>query len=676
FGAALLALVGAGCGGSSDDEASVADSTTTTTTTPPQEGAVDGVPAIDCAELLNNDDIELALGIDERPDDERDSLGFAQNEVCSETLVVDESVFVRVEPGEPDDFASASGDPVRGVGDEAVWSGADDEGTLAVRQATELGTLYYRIVLGRPDLADDEQRDIATEVAQNALSRFPGVTQEPTEVMIEHDEIDRSNESFADNLLAKEQAGEWTRGEGLAATLGAFAGEVDTADVLASEDLVDQSGTAVIALAREHLAEEDDAEISRLLEHVVVSDARLEAMTGGAPPTVINVRLAQTPDDCATYWGATEPCMAKMVSPELDELFGIDKYTLYGPAQNTEDTKGWSEDHIAWAMQAMVESAKSYENLGAMPEVVIMLTPFTSAYSHVDASSTSCSVNLNTPMQGLSEGYFKQWVANEMAHCLISREFAPQVGPGYPTIRWWKDGLAVWLSTVVYSPTNFEWVSLPQQLQRVELSTTLLDRGYTNWLFFEHAGRDLGTTGTLEIIRALPTSGGPAQQADALAAFPGIHPLLHAFVQDLSDADVADGGGGEVPYVPPKEPVSVSGPTIIFDNPLRFGTIRWHVVVDPGQTACIDFDADNGARASWRPGDVAEPGSWSDDLPSRLEDEAVVAVTATQNGATFTMNVTDVSDDPDCEEDEDPGIRNPCRIECESSRYYIVSETG
>jgi hypothetical protein len=257
--------------------------------------------------------------------------------------------------------------------------------------------------------------EITKDLALSALPRFPGV-----------------KAGHVDNLLVKEEAGEWTRGEGLVATLGLFAGEAEADSVLRHPELVGFSGTGTVRLAREYLADGPDpeakAEIGRLLEYLFPSRERLEAMAGiGASAMALGIQAAsfdtaQGAGGCQSYWGGGDPCITEAVSAELDEKFP-DKYTLWVPEESTQNTEGWTEEHLFWALEAMESAAFDEEAKGHMPERVdLIFTPFDRPTamtddSGMDDSGDECSINLNKPMQQLDEDVFKQRIASEMADC-------------------------------------------------------------------------------------------------------------------------------------------------------------------------------------------------------------------------------------------------------------------
>jgi hypothetical protein len=217
----------------------------------------------------------------------------------------------------------------------------------------------------------------------------------------------------------------------------------------------------------------------------------------------------------------------------------------------------------------------------------------------------------------------------------------------------------------------------------MELETTLLDRSFTNWLFFAHAQDLIGweSGGARDLIGGLPPpppGGGRAAQEDALAKYGGIQGLVLTFAEGLTDESIPDPGSGaqKVPYKARDYESPISGRTMLWAEPQRFGVVRLHLIVDPGKYACIEYKEKGELRSSWRPGEPGAPGgSWSEDLedlPKSLEGEAVFVVTTTKTGARLEINVTDVDDDPDCEDEEEESEPEPCPIElaCPPSEYY------
>jgi hypothetical protein len=420
---AVMVLLSACGGGGEEEQSATTFAGEAATEAPSVEPSTPGpertdVPPVSCEPLITDDEVDVALGVTGLPS----MMRFAGGEACNERLANDGDFFVEILPGDPSDFEAGaslmgvSGQPVGGVGDEALWFGGGDAegggsvGALSVHQDTSLGALHFRIALGRPDLDSAAQLEVAKTVALSALPRFPGV-----------------KAGYVDNLLVKEAAGEWTRGEGLVATLGLFAGEAEADSVLRHPELGDFSGTGVVQMAREYLEEGSDseakAEIERLLDFLVPSREQLEAMAGiGVQAMAPGIQAAsfysaQGEGGCAAYWGAGDPCISEAVSPKLDEEYP-DKYKLWVPDESTQETEGWTEEHLLWALDAMESAAIAEEDRGAMPERVhLMFTPFDYPTAMTYAESDVCSINLNKPMQQLGEEAFKQRIASEMADC-------------------------------------------------------------------------------------------------------------------------------------------------------------------------------------------------------------------------------------------------------------------
>ena len=199
----IIVIIAVASGGDPEDAGPPAAGDVTTTTLgidlfdADNEGVYADVSPLDCFALLDTDEVNDALASPEIPEDQRGTSGFGQGEVCTERAVADERYFVRLEPGDPADFESGStflgvaGERVVEIGEEARWFGGPGTvdggayGALSVRQTTPLGMLYFRLVLGRPDLQSAEQLDVARTVAASTLARFPGMPVGPPEPLVD-----------------------------------------------------------------------------------------------------------------------------------------------------------------------------------------------------------------------------------------------------------------------------------------------------------------------------------------------------------------------------------------------------------------------------------------------------------------------------------------------------------
>jgi hypothetical protein len=689
---------------------------TADTTDAPSDDDVErpDIPPVDCNTVMHTEDVEVALDVWNRPADERGTFRYSRGEVCEERIAADERVYVRLEPGTPGDFSDdaelvgATGESVDGVGTAARWFDGSDEGGLAVHQTTTLGQLYFRILLRRPELDGDGRLAVATKLAHIMLPRFPGVERPaPKVVVYQPDPPDRSHEGYVELLAAREASGDWTRAEGVIALLEVLAGDVDAGQVLGDVELMAGSGTALVGSASEVLDDSDTdttdrQAIQRLLDRIVVSRSRLEAMAtptattttttttttaagattttaAGATTTTSAVQPLMAPrrqgaSDCEAMYGTPPPCLIIISVPELDATYGDGKYQLYAPIGADSKPVGWTDTQLGWLTEALTDSAKIFESIGVMPKVdVVVTTDDGPTPTLSDPAIDFCSVIARTPLQQYVEPQFKQWIAGEMAHCFNAATFTEQYSGGYNGGSWWAAGTAIYLSNVVYPDANLEWVALPSTLAAHELGTSIGQRGPTNGMYFQDLSYQYGLGGLVGLIRQLPkdTSG----QLDRLAHEPGIDAAYQHYVEQLSDLGVPDSGEDPLEgfYEPLVRDFAIDAPASTQSNVNRFRVDRIRAVVGGGQYACMSYDRTGDARLSWRTGNIGETGSWSEDVPDVIDGTSLFAASSVSDGGSVTMTAEDVVEDPsDCEfdvVDPDPS-GNDCPVDCGPSNYY------
>ena len=642
------------------------------------------IPMVSCGPLLTLDEVEAALAIRARPADEQGSIRFERGEVCSELVAADRSHFVRIEPGDPGDFApgaqlaAVTGMPVTGVGDDGRWfvGGQESDGVavgiLSVRKNTPLGGLYYRIALGRPDLDGPAQLEIAHALALGALGRFPGVERpEPEVVRFPRDPVVQAPTSYAEYLLAQELSGRWARAEGLVRILAQFAGERDGDIVLDPANTLANSGTDVIRMARKYAESGVDpqasAEITRLLAIVALSPEQLETSSSAEPsPGAATAILASWPGTPALQAGCEFDCFAKVSSPVLDEKWP-GKYQLFRP----KGDRGWTASREDLALEAIVKSALTLEPLGTMPRVLVYFDSAQEPLSSAQQWDDGCVITLNAPLQRQPRAEFQQRISTEMAQCFIDPTFPEQVRVPTEVSAWWRQGLAVYLGEMIFGDHNVEQRQLPGILANAELGTSLLERTNTNWALFEHIGAT-GPAAAMPLIRSLATSGGIDNQATHLANA-GIEDALQAYSEELTDGRIKDSGRTKIArFAPLSDEYAISGPILLLEEPVQFGTVRLSVKVDPGKVACVAYAAKGDSRVSWRSGRIGvRGGTWTADLPDRLTGTSVFVVTATSPATRVEIEVTDVARDPDCDDsDPEPQASPPdCGI-CDTTRFY------
>ena len=225
------------------------------------------IEPIRCGPLLDFADLDPVF-------DTTAYLTIGKGESCRHELVDDRSVFVRIEPGHPTDlldggtYEGESGLAVDGPGDVAFWFPAAS--TLVVAAEGNLGIVIFRVTVEVPRLDTAGRLTAANALAASALPRFPGVEAPPLprpeeELEPPPESGDTSSFGYVQNLLERERAGEWTRGEGLVATLSLLTGDAQPTDVL-RDPTIEDVGTATIELATEYLTAEPSSQQAPELE--------------------------------------------------------------------------------------------------------------------------------------------------------------------------------------------------------------------------------------------------------------------------------------------------------------------------------------------------------------------------------------------------------------------------
>lgn len=618
---------------------------------------------------------------------------------CTKLILTE--IYVEVAVGDPADFGAGAfldgvpGAPVDGLGDEATWfagvpvsgsfSAPHEAGVLAVRK----GEARFRILLALPDIESAEQRALAEELASDALIRL--VAGDAEIIVVDHPETDTSANGLVGNLVAKEQRGEWSRGEGLVATLQLILGEADPEDVLVHPDTETRETTGIVRLAYLYLEDGGDgaivAELNRLLQRIFSTDDQLEQMAGNGQPTAALGGLfaaAELPEDCKAFFEGWQipsgvgQCLQKRTLP------GLDGYKVFGPAPPLP-TAGWQNEHFDLALEALKETVPHYKTLGKVPEVNIVLSvvndPKAAAVAapHLPGSTDRpCGVALFTSMQPDKATDFKQVVAHELAHCLHGDTFAEEYSGG-DEVTWWDEGMAEYLSNTVpeYAGNNLEHRDNLDKFNGTELATTVFDRSYDNFIFFQQLANSYLDQGLFNVIRSLPDRGGTRQeQEDAMAGFGGMRINYHTFVKNVSDVAVTDTGGGVIANAPDSDPYDLDRRLVIISDVQRFGAARLAVSVPAGKYACIAHDVGSDVELSWRSGRPGVPaGSWRSGLPDVMSGEAVIVASTTEPDGELTIEVKDVSDDDECEPEEDESETGGlCFDFCGISAYYRYPE--
>lgn len=539
-----------------------------------------------------------------------------------------------------------------------------------------------------PPLAQEtptvEEARVAEPTTDGAREPEPSAEEagepEPTaEEAREPEPPDRPDIGLVDNLLAKLEADEWTLGEGLVETLKLFAGELDAAQVLRHPDSEDFEGTGIYEMAHEYLEDGPDAEaraeINRLLGLLVFSNDQLEAMAGLAPVSAAHVaHVALAPqrspeEDCLWFFRAYQededypPGVGQCLEVHTTTLDGK-RYRIFRPVDSLPQA-GWTNVHYDRALKAVQETVPVYRNLGTgqgkMQDTNIVFSVgqdpgprFASAWPTDDGF---CYIVLYTRMKTLSDGEFKQVVAHELAHCMQRETFPVQYDGIYR--GWWTEGTAHHFSNLVYNDVNLEWdepirenLTALEQLEQVELSTSLFERSYENFIFFQYLDWHILDDGIFDLIQNLPSAEDIASQRDAMANYPGIDEIYHDFAKAMTDEEIEDTGGGYIPYEPPFDTISISGPqTPLVQQPvIPFGVIRLRLeMLEKDQQASLAYTPEEPVLAEARPVDGTSWTPIPKDLPTSDEEcgGIMVVVTTIEPDGEFDLDVTQVRDTTD-----------------------------
>jgi hypothetical protein len=245
-------------------------------------------------------------------------------------------------------------------------------------------------------------------------------------------------------------------------------------------------------------------------------------------------------------------------------------------------------------------------------------------------------------------GHFKQTLAHELAHCLQTETFVEQNKVDTDVKAWREEGLAEYLSNVVYPENNLEWVLL-YSLQQTELSTTVFDRSYDNFLFFQYLGERLGIAGVKLLVSGLPggeNTGGRPEQEAALAGYANIAAIYHDFAKAMTDGQVRDTSGALIPYTMSevnRPTVTISGPNLIMKDFKPFGVSRYQLVVEARKEADLTFRGQGQLQDSARPTNEL---SWGEIPTELLGDDCnpgvIVVVTTTEPNGGFELEVPEV----------------------------------
>lgn len=354
------------------------------------------------------------------------------------------------------------------------------------------------------------------------------------------------------------------------------------------------------------------------------------------------------PINCAQFWADGWPSTGELDRPcyEHPTLSGDGRIRVFYPPDFPVDTRLAGVTRI---FEAAERSMESFDELGRMGPVTLLIENEAAESSSDETTGPFMAVETQyvwpdvgepcplfvfpSGLADLNADEMKQAVAHEMFHCFqLQWLFGQLTEPEPGAMSWWAEGTATYFINGPYPHGDLEHL-----LQsNFDPAYSLFEHSYSNTGFFQSYSASLGRDAVLELLDAMPTSGGVDEQAAALSAIPDIDLHFHQFGERYLDQAIPDDGGGLIGLAPRESPVRVIGesgevsfdfdPFLLSHHLLRFGA---------GANYHIDIRTTDGAgRESQRPAD--SPGSWSG-VPVTIE-----AACGTDEDRLFLATSTDL----------------------------------
>lgn len=502
--------------------------------------------------------------------------------------------------------------------------------------------------------------------------------------------------SLAEAIAAGVESGAWAESEGIVTGLRYLVGEVSPEDAFGETPLLSGEGTGVIRAAQHYLADaahlEDRDEIERLLAILVPSRDNLDRFSQPATssPTAPGLaRAASRPvgdsAECQALWASGFASPLPLVCLEYEELaLTGETYRIYYPAYWPPDHPG--RDLLQPAFEALEASVRRYDPYGPQPvmstdvvftdledldwdeethEWVRDPTTYAAAVRPPGSADARCPVGIfpaAVAQAAASVGAFQQTIAHELFHCYQFTNLEDEeAGPAASANEWWIEGSAEFFGSVVYPDVNDEFQFLTGFNDRSS-TRSLLAWSYHAYPFFQYLAiqEGFGEEGVVDLLRAMPESGGVDSQQQALAGYPGIQESFHEFGRAYLDRQLQDYGGGLLPVTPAEGAVATfhrgEGEGFFPTEPFRLKRYRMNFDEDTRFTVSkvIEGEGKHGARP------INAVGSWGE-VPTELntacgEGQFLLLVTSANppGGEDLAMTVTtfgeEVEEELPCDE--------------------------
>ena len=313
---------------------------------------------------------------------------------------------------------------------------------------------------------------------------------------------------FVQLMLAREQAGEISRSDGVLEGLRILAGET-AVDQVYQQPVRLHAGYGLARMARQLLAESDDpsvqAETERLLNKVFPT---AEAMGPFAAPaeTVLQAKSAhrsayapppQSAIDCRTIW--EEGFNPLIEEPPICVLYdtalvGDDTLRVYYPIHRATDPGFMQAANNA--LQALLDSHTAYSPFADVPSIDLVFTNIGSSSTGPDGTvgvtamaggvtpGRACPISVYPSAWGFEPDQFKQIIAHEVFHCVQDQRKPAYV---YEDTEWYIEGTAEYFSNVVYPKADLEHTFLTAAVVNSALFPVVAERmAYSNYLFMQY----------------------------------------------------------------------------------------------------------------------------------------------------------------------------------------------
>jgi hypothetical protein len=323
--------------------------------------------------------------------------------------------------------------------------------------------------------------------------------------------------SYEEMLDAGIESGEWTKEEGLLIFLKYFVGEISDQEIAGADEVTIKSGSGIVALAEEMLAQPDTdsqtrSEIEHLLRIIFPPQDVLDAISrpedkAGANSSIklaalVNPSpLTQSEEDCINLvTGGYDPA-------EIEGQICL----FYRERVVTTNTSVrvyfpiWTEDSeeifatINTLLNTLEESAITYNRYNGLtlkdfsllyfPDELFNITTFTKIENYSD--SCIMTSNLTPNISELNQ----QVIAQEMFNCVLKWSF------GY-AFHWWGYGSSLYFSNVVFPQGDLEW-NVIQYFDVKSVDLSIARMRFENFVFFQFLGNVYGPQTVVDILESI-----------------------------------------------------------------------------------------------------------------------------------------------------------------------------